>query len=56
MAFLPTATRISGTELFPIYALTVIVLGVVGMTIVLTIFKRWPVSSQPEPGAQSSAS
>ena len=53
MAFLPTATGIPNTELFPIYALTVIALGVVGMTIVLTIYQRWslldksPVVPQP---------
>jgi len=56
MAFLPTATGIPGTELFPIYALTVILLGVVGMTIVLTLYKRLPLSSQPLPVAQPSSS
>jgi len=56
MAFLPTATGIPGTELFPLYALTVILLGVVGMTIVLTLYKRSPLSSQPVPAAQPSSS
>ncbi|HXH86560.1 MAG TPA: cation:proton antiporter [Nitrospira sp.] len=56
MAFLPTATGIPGTELFPLYALTVILLGVVGMTIVLTLYKRSPLSSEPVPVAQPSSS
>jgi Na+:H+ antiporter len=56
MAFLPTATGIPGTELFPIYALTVILLGVVGMTIVLALYKRSPLSNQPVPAAQPSSS
>jgi cell volume regulation protein A len=51
MAFLPTAWGIPDTELFPIYALTVIALGVVGMTILLTIHKRWSPEAQPEPQA-----
>ena len=45
MAFLPIASGLQGTELFPIYALTVIVLGVTGMTVILTIYQRW---STPE--------
>jgi len=48
------ARAIPGTDLFPIYALTVIVLGVVGMTIVLTIYQRWTVPSQPESDTQPS--
>ncbi len=55
MAFLPTATGIPDTELFPTYALTVILLGVVGMTIVLTLYKRSPLSSEPLPAAQPSS-
>ena len=49
MAFLPVATGIPGSELFPMYALTVIVMGVVGMTIVLTIYQRWKVAPLPDP-------
>lgn len=56
MAFLPVARAISGTDLFPIYPLTVIVLGVVGMTMVLTMYQRWTVTSQPESYAQPSSS
>ena len=41
MAFLPIASGIEGTELFPIYALTVILLGVTGMTVILTVYQRW---------------
>lgn len=55
MAFLPTAWGIPDTELFPIYALTVIALGVVGMTILLAIHKRWSAEAQPEPGAVPSS-
>lgn len=55
MAFLPVATGIPGTDLFPMYALTVIVMGVVGMTIVLTVYQRWKVVSQLEPATQPSA-
>lgn len=56
MAFLPIAWGIPDTELFPIYALTVIALGVVGMTILLTIHQRWSPEDQPEPGAVPSSS
>lgn len=53
MAFLPISTGIPGTELFPIYALTVIVLCVLGMTLVLTLYQRRHPSgsteSVPEP-------
>lgn len=56
MAFLPVATGIPGTELFPMYALTVIVMGVVGMTILLTIHQRWKGGSQSEPVAAPSLS
>ncbi|MDH4187739.1 MAG: hypothetical protein OEV08_12160, partial [Nitrospira sp.] len=56
MAFLPVSTGIEGTELFPMYALTVIVMGVVGMTIVLTIYRRWTVSAQSTPAVQPSLS
>lgn len=56
MAFLPVATGIPGTELFPMYALTVIVMGVVGMTIVLTIYQRWKVPPLPSPVEEPSPS
>lgn len=56
MAFLPVARAIPGTDLFPIYALTVIVFGVVGMTIVLTIYQRWTVATQPESDTEPSSS
>jgi hypothetical protein len=56
MAFLPVATGIPGTELFPMYALTVIVMGVVGMTIVLTIYQRWKVPPLPAPVEEPSPS
>jgi len=56
MAFLPIAWGIPDTELFPIYALTVIALGVVGMTILLAIHRRWSSEEQPEPGAVPSSS
>ncbi|MBS0150804.1 MAG: cation:proton antiporter [Nitrospira sp.] len=49
MAFLPISTGIPGTELFPIYALTVIVLCVLGMTLVLTLHQRWNPSNSREP-------
>ncbi|MBL8037510.1 MAG: cation:proton antiporter [Nitrospira sp.] len=49
MAFLPTSTGIPGTELFPIYALTVIVLCVLGMTLILTLYQR----RHPSPPAES---
>ncbi|MDH4237304.1 MAG: cation:proton antiporter [Nitrospira sp.] len=55
MAFLPIAWGIPDTELFPIYALTVIALGVVGMTILLAIHQRWSPEEQPEPGAVPSS-
>lgn len=48
MAFLPTAWGIPDTELFPIYALTVIALGVVGMTILLAIHRRWSATAGSE--------
>lgn len=48
MAFLPISTGIPGTELFPIYALTVIVLCVFGMTLVLTLYQRWHPASSTE--------
>jgi len=55
MAFLPIASGIEGTELFPIYALTVIVLGVTGMTVILTVYQRWSAAEKldevPEPSA-----
>jgi cell volume regulation protein A len=55
MAFLPVASGIPGTELFPMYALTVIVMGVVGMTIVLMIYQRWssPVETHTAPWQNS---
>ena len=53
MAFLPIATGIPDTDLFPTYALTVIVLGVIGMTIVLTIYQRWNPSGVVKPVAES---
>ena len=46
MAFLPISTGIPDTELFPVYALTVIVLGIIGMTIILTIRQRWGQSEE----------
>ena len=46
MAFLPVSSGIPGTELFPMYALTMIVMGVVGMTIVLMIYQRWSSTSK----------
>jgi hypothetical protein len=55
MAFLPTAWGIPNTELFPIYALTVIALGVVGMTILLAIHRRWMPADQSEPATASSS-
>lgn len=48
MAFLPTAAGIPDTEAFPMYALTVIALGVVGMTVVLAVHRRWGLSSRLE--------
>lgn len=56
MAFLPVATGIPGTELFPMYALTVIVMGVVGMTIVLAIYQRWKMAPLPAPVEEPSPS
>lgn len=56
MAFLPIGKGIPDTDLFPTYALTVIVLGVIGMTVVLTIHQRWGVSSATAPAPQRSAS
>ena len=52
MAFLPISTGIPGTELFPIYALTVIVMCVLGMTLVLTLHQRWNQSNQGLPSAE----
>jgi hypothetical protein len=49
------ANGIEGTELFPIYALTVIVLGVTGMTVILTIYQRWSVSEQLNEAPQPSS-
>lgn len=46
MAFLPTAVGIPDTESFPMYALTVITLGVLGMTVALAIHRRWAPSLQ----------
>lgn len=40
MAFLPAGAGIPGTDLFPLYALTVIVLSVVYMTVALAIERR----------------
>ncbi len=40
MAFVPMTTGISDTELFPVYALSVIALGVVYMTVAITIEGR----------------
>jgi cell volume regulation protein A len=48
MAFLPISAGIPGTELFPIYALTVIVFCVLGMTLVLTLYQRSHPSSRVE--------
>ena len=56
MAFLPISTGIPGTELFPIYALTVIALCVLGMTLVLTLYKRRHPASSAESVAELSAS
>lgn len=56
MAFLPIATGIPDTELFPIYGLTVIVLSVIGMTFVLTLYQRWSPSSHAKPAPQPSIS
>lgn len=42
MAFLPAARGIEGTTLFPVYALTVITLGVVLMTVLLPLSRRLP--------------
>ena len=56
MAFLPTSTGIRGTELFPIYALTVIVLCVLGMTLVLTLYQRRHPSSADESVPEPSVS
>lgn len=56
MAFLPIATGIPDTDLFPTYALTVIVLGVIGMTIVLTIYQRWSPSDTVRPVPEPSPS
>ena len=56
MAFLPIATGIDGTELFPIYALSVIVLCVLGMTLVLTLHQRWNSSNPREPVPEPSLS
>lgn len=55
MAFLPVATGIPGTELFPMYALTVIVMGVVGMTIVLAVYQRWTTSAESSQTPQPSS-
>ncbi len=52
MAFLPISTGIPDTELFPVYALTVIVLGIIGMTIILTIHQRWGQSEEIVPSVQ----
>lgn len=49
MAFLPTAAGIPNTQSFHMYALTVITLGVVGMTVALAVHRRWGLSSRPEP-------
>jgi len=51
MAFLPIASGIPETELFPIYALTVIVFGVVGMAVILALYQRRTPSSPTEPPA-----
>jgi len=40
MAFVPITTGIPDTELFPVYALTVIALGVIYMTVAITIEGR----------------
>jgi cell volume regulation protein A len=40
MAFVPTTTGIPNTEMFPVYALTVIALGVIYMTVAITIESR----------------
>jgi len=56
MAFLPISTGIPGTELFPIYALTVIVLCVLGMTLVLTLYQRGHPASSAESIVEPSAS
>lgn len=56
MAFLPISAGIPGTELFPIYALTVIVFCVLGMTLVLTLYQRWHPASSAESIAEPSAS
>lgn len=56
LAFLPISRGIPGTELFPIYALTVIVLCVSGMTLVLTLYQRWHPSNSAEPVAEPSLS
>lgn len=49
-------TGIPGTELFPIYALTVIALCVLGMTLVLTLYKRRHSASSAESVAELSVS
>lgn len=49
IAFHPVSTGVPGTELSPIYVLTVIVLCVLGMTLVLTLYQRWhPASGNAE--------
>jgi hypothetical protein len=52
MSFLPASSGIPNTELFPIYALTVIVLSIIFMTAGLAFERR----RAPEPVASISAS
>jgi cell volume regulation protein A len=40
MSFLPASAGIAGTDLFPVYALTVIVLSIVFMTVAFTLFRQ----------------
>ncbi|GKS56922.1 hypothetical protein YTPLAS18_04490 [Nitrospira sp.] len=56
MAFLPTATGIPDTELFPVYALSVILLGVIGMTVILAVHQRWNPSAAHRAAPQSAPS
>lgn len=51
MAFLPSAAGIPNTEHFPLYALTVITLGVMGMTISLAVYRRWELPTKSKIGS-----
>ncbi len=54
MAFLPTATGIPDTELFPVYAMTVIVFGVIGMTVILAVYQQRGPTGSPTAAAEPS--